>query len=388
MQGKQQSIIPQGQTPQEKQPETTGNLPAAPSQSMSERFMTKVISEFWSGVGELALSEGQKRLAQNYFMALDAVLKLADEKRLKKSEKYRDNLPISWQTVNMPLLARNVVACARIGWDALEKNHVHLIPFKNNTTNLYDIGFIPGYRGLELKAEKYAMGEMPVVTCELVFSTDEFKIVKKDHENKFDSYFLKVTNPFDRGSVVGGFYYHAYKDKTKNVLVVLSMKDILKRKPKYASTEFWGGEKDKWVKDEKTGKNKKEGVEVVEGWYEEMCLKTVKRAAYGNITIDSQKIDDAYQALQANEVSSRDAQSQMQYEDEANSEFMDIDMKTGEVIRPGKEVDEKPPETTPETQQEEPPLPQEERGMSSADADRALMEEEQKQMEKKGRAPF
>ena len=148
MKGKQQELpVPAGTTPAT----TAGNIPAAPTQSMSERFMLKVVSEFGSGVGELALTEHQKRLAQNYFMALDAALKLAEEKRLKKSEQYRDLVPITWQNVNMSLLARNVVSAARIGWDALEKNHVHLVPYKNNTTGQYDIGFLPGYRGLELK---------------------------------------------------------------------------------------------------------------------------------------------------------------------------------------------------------------------------------------------
>jgi len=387
MQGKQQDLPIPGT--QQKITESSANLPAAPAQSMSERFMVKVVSEFGSGVGELALTEHQKRLAQNYFMALDAALKLAEEKRLKKSEQYRDLVPITWQNVNMSLLARNVVSAARIGWDALEKNHVHLVPYKNNTTGQYDVGFLPGYRGLELKAEKYALGEPPVVTCELVFSTDEFKIIKKDHENKFDSYTLKVTNPFDRGAIVGGFYYHAYKDKTRNKLVVMSMKDIEKRKPKHASPEFWGGEKDAWVKDEKTGKNKKSGKEKVEGWFEEMCLKTIKRAAYGNITIDSQKIDDAYQVLQQNEVSVREAESQMTYEEEANKDFIDIE--TGEITKEEEPVTT--PENTPPQGNEPPPAdigpaPPEAGGMTSEEADRALMEEEAKIQQRKGRAPF
>jgi len=85
--------------------------------TLSERFMLKVISEFGSGAGEIALSRSQKRLAQNYFHAVDAVLKMAEEKRLKKSGKYQDQTPITWQNVNIESLAVNVVSAARIGWD-------------------------------------------------------------------------------------------------------------------------------------------------------------------------------------------------------------------------------------------------------------------------------
>ena len=54
-------------------------------------------------------------------------------------------------------------------------------------------------------------------------------------------------NEFARGDIVGGFYYHIYQDKPeKNKLVVMPLKEILKRKPQYASAEFWGGEKDSY----------------------------------------------------------------------------------------------------------------------------------------------
>jgi recombination protein RecT len=95
--------------------------------------MEKVIAEFGSGVGTVALTDHQKRLAQNYFIALDAVLATAEEKRMKKSEQYREGLPYTWQNVNMAGLARAVVAKAQIGLDPAQKNHIHMIPYKNNT---------------------------------------------------------------------------------------------------------------------------------------------------------------------------------------------------------------------------------------------------------------
>ena len=39
----------------------------------------------------------------------------------------------------------------RIGLDPSQKNHINPIPYKNNAKNKYDIGFIEGYRGIELK---------------------------------------------------------------------------------------------------------------------------------------------------------------------------------------------------------------------------------------------
>jgi recombination protein RecT len=83
--------------------------------SLSVRFMNKVMTEFTSGVGEVALTKFQKRLAQNYFIAVNSTLQKAELKRLKKEEKYRDPIPVTWANVNMEGLAQDVVACARIG---------------------------------------------------------------------------------------------------------------------------------------------------------------------------------------------------------------------------------------------------------------------------------
>lgn len=304
----------------------------APQQlTAGERFTNKVIAEFGSSVGEVALTNFQKRLGQNYFIAIDAALKTAEANRQKKSEKYRDKTPVIWDNVNMDSLARNVVAYARIGLDPAQKNHINMIPYKNNTTGKYDIGFIEGYRGIELKATKYGLEVPDNVVVELVYSTDKFKPIKKDRNNPYESYEFEIMDVFDRGEIKGGFYYHIYsKAPEKNKLVIMTIKDIEKRKPMYASTEFWGGEKDVWEKDEKTGRNKKVGTEQVEGWYEKMCYKTVYRAAYNDITIDSQKIDDDYLRLKQAENEFNEAEVEAEIAENANKELIDID--TGEII--------------------------------------------------------
>jgi recombination protein RecT len=274
---------------------TTQNTQVATQElSQSERFSKMVIKEFSSNNGSVALTNFQKRLVQNYFISTDMALKKAEENRMKKQEQYRDTVPVIWQNVNMEALAVNVVSCARIGYDPALPNHINMVPYKNNTTQKYDVGFVPGYRGKELMATKYGLNIPADVVVELVYSTDVFKVIKKDLNNSVESYHFEVVAPFERGEIIGGFYYHVFEDKTRNKLMFYSKHEIDKRKPAYASAEFWGGVKDKWVKDPATGKNKKEGTEVIEGWYAEMAWKTLCRAAYGAITIDSQKIDDDY----------------------------------------------------------------------------------------------
>lgn len=294
--------------------------------SASQRFMNKVMAEFGSGVGEVALTAFQKRLAQNYFIAIDATLRVTEEKRVKKPEKYRDALAVTWNNVNLEKLARDVVTMARVGFDPSQKNHIHMMPFKNNNLNKYDIVFIEGYRGIELKATKYGLSVPDSVTVELVYKNDRFKSIKKDHNNPYESYEFEILNDFDRGDIVGGFYYHSYKDTPeKNKLVVMSLKEIEKRRPQHASTEFWGGEKDVWERDPDTGKNRKTGTETVDGWYEKMVWKTVYRAAYSDLTIDSQKIDDDYMRLKQMEDALEEAQVEQEVSQNANKTLIDVD---------------------------------------------------------------
>jgi recombination protein RecT len=317
----------------------------------SERFVNKVISEFGSSVGEIALTEFQKRLAQNYFIAIDAALKAAETKRISK-KRGQDPLAVTWDNVNMESLARNVVAYARIGLDPAQKNHINMIPYKNNSTKKYDIGFIEGYRGIELKAIKYGLDVPDGVIVELVYTNDKFSVLKKNRDNPIESYEFDVIDPFDRGDIKGGFYYHIYsKAPEKNKLVVFSIKDIEKRKPQYASVEFWGGERDKWEYDENTGENKRAGKEHVDGWYDKMCHKTVYRAAYNDITIDSQKIDNDYLRLKQAEQEFNEAEVEAEIAENANKQILDIepDYEVTDIqdAESAKET-EAPPEVSPD----------------------------------------
>lgn len=261
--------------------------------SQSERFTQAVIKQFTDTAGELQLTNFQKSLTKNYFIKLDQVLKAAEQKRLAKDEKWRDPLALNWNNVNMQKLAVDVVAYSGVGLDPIQPNHINIIPYKNNHTKQYDIVFITGYKGKEIKGRKYGLDVPDDVVVELVYATDKFIQIKKDLNNKVEGYTLEVTDNFNRGAVVGGFYYYKwFNQPEKNKLKVFSMADIMKRKPDSASPEFWGGEKDEWKDGKKTGKKV-----VVEGWAEEMYYKTIYSAAWGNITIDASKIDDNYQAV-------------------------------------------------------------------------------------------
>lgn len=270
--------------------------------SPSERFSTLVIRDFQANFGGAELTKHQNRLIQNYFISIDMALKKAEEKRLLKSEQYRDAVPVTWPNVNMESLALNVVACAMIGYDPAQPNHINMVPYKNNKSGKYDIGFIDGYRGKELKAKKYGYDMPDHVIIELVFEKDKFTPIKRDKDNPIETYVFKVSDtPMDRGEIIGGFYYHEFKESPeKNKLMFYNRAEIVKRKPEYASVEFWGGTKDKWEKDA-NGKNKKVGTEQVEGWFNEMAWKTIYRLAYGAITIDSEKIDENLMRMLTNE---------------------------------------------------------------------------------------
>ncbi len=303
--------------------------------SNSEAFTNKVLKEFGGNVaGEIQVTDYQRQLIQGYFIAIDRSLKMAEQKRVSKNEsnsdhKWDNNDPICWMTVDLNALALDVVHFARMGLDMMQENHLNAIPYKDNNrkaqtgTKLYVVNLMPGYNGIQYIAEKYALEKPVAVTVELVYSTDTFKPLKKNRENRVESYEFEINNAFDRGEIVGGFGYIEYADPAKNKLVIMTLKDILKRKPEKASGEFWGGKKTAW------DKGKKVEVET-EGWFEEMCLKTIKREVYSakHMPRDPKKIDDAYQYMRMQEV--RMAEMEAQEVIEANAGQTVIDMPTEE----------------------------------------------------------
>jgi recombination protein RecT len=303
----------------------------APSQS--ERFTAAVIKEFSSNNGAVKITPFQHKLCQNYFIKIDQTLKDLESKRVAKSEEYREPMPYTWEYVNLAKLSQEVIAFSSVELDPMQPNHLSVVPYKNTALGKWDMTLRIGYRGMEIKAKKYGLDIPTDVVVQLVYSTDTFKQFKKDRNNEVESYEFVINKNFNRGDVVGGFWYHDFEGSpTKNKLKVFSLKDIEKRKPKYASAEFWGGEKDKWEFDKAQGKNVKNGTESIEGWFEEMAEKTISRNAYNAITIDSKKIDDNYLTIMKNADDEQAAVVQNEVTANANKESLDFD--EAEVIEP------------------------------------------------------
>eukprot|EP01039_Chlorochromonas_danica_P016309 gene16309-19277_t len=151
---------------------TTNNLPSTVVPSPSERFTNMVMKEFTNNAGSINITSFQKKLIQNYFIKLDAVLKEADRKRMAKKESNRDPISVTWDNLNMQKLAQDVISFSAVGLDPAQPNHINIIPYKNNGTSKYDITFIMGYRGIELKGKKYGLDIPDDVTVELVYEND------------------------------------------------------------------------------------------------------------------------------------------------------------------------------------------------------------------------
>lgn len=286
-------------------------------ENMSERFTSMVLSEYGKDVGKPKITEHQKQLIQNYFIGIDRMLKDSEIRRVEKNKKttkdeWKNKLPYIWKNVNIQELAIDVVCYSRVGLDLLEDNHLFPIPFKNNHTDKYDITMVPGYIGMEFIAKKYALDPPKDVITELVYSTDSFTAIKKDRDNATEQYTYEITNPFDRGEIIGAFGYIVYDDETKNKLILLSKKDLEKRKPDKASDNFWGK------------------------WDDEMYLKTLRRAVYNkrNIPLDPDKIDENISRIIAKEAVAAERQAQAEIEVYANGFEVDIDESTGEVTTP------------------------------------------------------
>lgn len=295
------------------------NAPALTEQSMSERFTSMVMKEYRSIAGnDYQFTSREKQLIHNYFIVTDQTLVKAEADRLRKNasnnnHKYDNNMPYVWQNINLPALAKDLAHYARIGLDMMEDNHLFPIPYKDNKNGVYGMTLMEGYNGIKYQAVKYALEPWKTVTVEVIYENDQFKPIKRDIRNPIEGYEFDIPKPFNRGNPVGVFGYIAYDDPTKNKLVVFSNADVMKRKPKYASAEFWGGEKTVY-EDGKPVKTK------LDGWLPEMYEKTMKREIFGSKQIprDPDKIDESYRYIQMREQQYADFIAQSEADRNAN----------------------------------------------------------------------
>lgn len=247
------------------------------SKRPEDRFALSIANQFKSIAGiETPLNHDQMMLAKKYFIGIDRALARAQASK-------RTNMPdVNWKSIKMETIPTDMVDNILAGLDPTAANHINFIPFFDNKEKKYNLNQIVGYVGLEVRHSNQGLHKIDSLITRLVYSNETF-IPKYSNGIEQDSFIHKAENPFERGEVIGGYIFKKYANGNTNLRVV-TLADIEKRKPKYASAEFWGGEKDQWANGQKTGKKEK-----VEGWFDEMAIKTIRRMAFLSEPLDPLK---------------------------------------------------------------------------------------------------
>lgn len=263
--------------------------------TMGERFTSMVLKEVRSTIGtDMQISEDHKRLAQHLFVKIDATLQALEVKRAQQD---KNGVPITWANVNMQKLALDAMHRIELGLDALIPNHIHPIPYLNKRTGKYDLDLRVGYVGKDYYRRDVALEKPVDIIYELVYSTDKFVARKKSFNNEVESFDFEITNPFDRGDVVGGFGYIVYKDQTKNKLILVTKKDFDKSKKSAKSDDFWGKHQT------------------------EMMFKTLVHRVTDKLTIDPKKVTASFATVEEQELADVEAE----IEKNANGDIIDVE---------------------------------------------------------------
>lgn len=215
----------------EKAPQAEQAL-AKPSPTVSERFLADVERQFLAEMGRgVQFSALEQRLVQHMYLSVDQALKVAEARRKSGTE-------FAWKNVDRQKLALDTVHRVSLGLDALVPGHVWPIFYWNSHKSQYDVDLRIGYIGRDFVTRRYAM-ETPVdITYELVYSTDTFKALPRSSSRDVEGYEFEISNPFDRGEIVGGFGYVTYDDARKNRLVLVTQRDF-KRSKAASKSNFW-----------------------------------------------------------------------------------------------------------------------------------------------------
>ena len=243
--------------------------------TVSERFVAKVQQEFEGAVGHgVAFTAYEKQLASNLYIHIDSELKRLDADRLKSSGGERKTA-ITWKTINMQKLATDAVHRIRVGLDALIPNHISIIPYFNSKLQVYDVDLRIGYKGKDYYRRRAAGTKPKDIRYELVHETDEFTPIKKSGQVDVEGYEFKITQPFDRGDVIGGFGYIMYEDPTKNYLAIVSEKEFKKAEGIAKASNFW------------------------RDWGDKMRYKTLVHRTTDYLDTDPEKVNSSYHYVEA-----------------------------------------------------------------------------------------
>uniref|UniRef100_A0A6M3LKF6 Putative DNA recombination protein n=1 Tax=viral metagenome TaxID=1070528 RepID=A0A6M3LKF6_9ZZZZ len=271
---------------------TTKALEAA-QPTYSQRFTLAVMKEFGSTVGgKLELSPYKQTLAQHLFIGVDNALRDLEANRLKKGQQ---SIPMVWANINMNKLAIDAVHRVELGLDALIPGHIYPIPYLNGKTGRYDLDLRIGYIGKDLYRREMATEKPLDIIYQLVHKKDVFRPIMTPGA---ESYELEITDPFDRGEVVGGFGYILYADSKKNKLVLVSKADFDKSKKKSGSDKFWGP------------------------YEKEMQFKTLVNRVTSKLAVDPKKVNSSYAQVEVDEAQEA---SERDIEQNANQEIIDVE---------------------------------------------------------------
>ena len=291
--------------------------------TMSERFTSMVVREFGSTVGKLQLDPYQQRLAQHLFVAVDNALKTLEAKRLDQGGK---GTPMVWSNINMEKLAIDAVHRIELGLDALIPGHVYPIPYYNRRLGKYDLDLRIGYVGKDYYRRKMAVEEPVDIIYELVHETDEFQPIKRSIENPIESFTFNVTNPFNRGKVIGGFGYIMYENPLKNSLVLVSKEDFDKSRAKAQSDQFW------------------------KQYEKEMQVKTLVHRVTSKLPVDPAKVNTSYMAVETDDAIT---ENEREIDEYADQDFIDIESSVEKSEPKTKEKKQAPPPSQEPEQVEE-----------------------------------
>ncbi|MDR1692841.1 MAG: recombinase RecT, partial [Oscillospiraceae bacterium] len=280
------------------------------------RFSANVFRQFAAEAGNTPeFSEYERVLAQHLFLKVDSVLTELENKRQSSSHP-DDKAPFVWSNVNMRKLALDAVHRVKLGLDALIPNHIHPIPYFNGKEKKYDLDLRVGYTGKDHYRRENARVKPVDVRYELVYSTDKFRPVKKSIHDDVEGYEFEITNPFERGEVVGGFGYIDFGTENQwlNQLVLVSKKDFDRSKSAAKSSDFWGK------------------------YPVEMMYKTLVHRTTEKLPLDPRSVNAASYAYVEQQESDADIVTEQIIEDGANATVIDA-----EALMPAKREPLPPP---------------------------------------------
>ena len=213
------------------------------TESPARRFTNLVINEFKNLPGNLQLTNYQRELIQHLFIKIDDSLTDAEEKRIRDG--HTKKLPYVWSNINLNKLAIKAVDRIAMGLDALVPNHIHVVFYshydKEGKVINYNAVLQIGYAGWDYIKRTIALNPPKNITYHLIHKNDAkgFKPIMKSSSNKIEGYEFEITEPFNRGPVIGGFGYIEYEDPTMNKLVLVSEENFKLSQAKSKTPGFW-----------------------------------------------------------------------------------------------------------------------------------------------------